>query len=76
MPPSIKEVVMIAVSLMVIAIILPYGIGLLGNAGATVVNGSVLDTIVDPSIITLMEILIPILAVVGIAVAYVSYAKG
>lgn len=68
---------MIAVSLMVIALILPLGLGLISGAGDTMitVNGTstALSELVDPSVLVLLTVLIPILAVIGIAVAYVSF---
>lgn len=70
---GVKDVIMIAVSLMVIALILPLGLGLLGMAGDTVINGTTtLAEVIDPSVLTLLTVLIPILAVIGIAVAFVS----
>lgn len=74
MAMSIKNVVMIAVSLMIIALILPLGLGLLANAGDTVIDATTNETladVLDPNVITLLTVLIPILAVVGIAVAYI-----
>jgi len=74
---SVKGVIMIAVSLMVIALILPLGLGLISGAGDTMitVNGTstALSELVDPSVLVLLTVLIPILAVIGIAVAYVSF---
>jgi len=73
---SVKDVIMIAVSLMVVALILPLGLGLISGAGDTMVtvNGteSALSDLVDPSVLTLLTVLIPILAVIGIAVAYIT----
>jgi len=74
MAMSIKNVVMIAVSLMIIALILPLGLGLLANAGDTVIDSTTNQTladVLDANVITLLTVLIPILAVVGIAVAYI-----
>jgi len=79
---SLKSVIYLAVSLLVVALVMPLGLGLLGMAGdviivpfnATGVNETVitLATAVDPSILTLLTVLIPILAVIGIAVAFVK----
>lgn len=77
MAMSIKNVIMIAISLMVIALVLPLGLGLLAGAGDTMVtvNGTAqaLSTLVDPAVLTLLTILIPILAVIGIAIAYLHF---
>jgi len=70
---GVKDVIYIAVSLMVIALILPLGLGLLGIAGDTVINGTTtLAEAIDPSVLTLLTVLVPILAVIGIAVAFIK----
>jgi hypothetical protein len=79
---SIKQIISIAVSLIVVALILPLGLGLLGIAGDTVLvaynatglneSAITLAGAIDPSVLTLLTVLIPILAVIGIAVAFVS----
>ena len=72
---GVRNVITIAVSLMVIALILPLGLGLLGMAGDVVVNGTqTLAEVIDPSVLTLLTVLIPILAVIGIAVSFISNA--
>ena len=78
---GVKHVIMIAVSLMVIALILPLGLGLLGIAGDTVIvafNATGADeaavtlaTSISPAVLTLLTILVPILAVIGIAIAFI-----
>ena len=78
---GVRNVITIAVSLMIIALILPLGLGLLGIASDTVINGSsgqgtynntlTLAEAIDPSILTLLTVLIPILAVIGIAVSFI-----
>jgi len=71
---GVKDVVMIAVSLMVIALILPIGLGLLAMAGSTIVNGTTtLEAVLDPSVLMMLTVLIPILAVIGIAVAFITF---
>jgi len=70
---GVRNVITIAVSLMVIALILPLGLGLLGMAGSTVINGTTtLAEVIDPSVLTLLTILIPILAVIGIAISFIK----
>ena len=78
---GVRNVITIAVSLMIIALIIPLGLGLLGFAGDTVINGSsgygtynntlTLAEAIDPSVLTLLTVLIPILAVIGIAVSFI-----
>jgi hypothetical protein len=80
---KVKDVIMIGVALMVIALILPLGLGLLGLAGDTVLvvynatglneSAITLADAVDPSVMTLVSVLIPILAVIGIAIGFVSF---
>ena len=73
MAVGVRSVIMIAVSLMVIALILPLGLGLLGIAGDTIVNGTTtLAEAIDPNVLTLLEVLIPILAVIGIAIGFIA----
>ena len=82
MPISTRNVITIAVSLMVIALILPLGLGLIAIAGDNIlvpfnitgVNESavLLKNVIDPSVLTLLTILIPVLAVIGIAVSFIS----
>lgn len=80
---GVRNVITIAVSLMIIALILPLGLGLLGlagdfeliawsNATGTPVPATLLSDVIDPSILTLLTVLIPILAVIGIAVSFIS----
>ena len=60
-------VVEIGVSLLIAAIILPIALGTLGNATWTNV---------DPAVKTVATVLLPILAVIGIAMLYFGYVKG
>ena len=73
--PKVQNVIMIAIALIVIAVIMPMALGLLGGAGDTqvTVNGTaqVLSDLVDPSIITLLTVLIPIVAIVGILIYFI-----
>ena len=80
---NVKDSIMVGVALLVIALILPLGLGLLGLAGDTVLvaynatglneSAITLTNAVDPSIMTLLSVLIPILAVIGIAVGFISF---
>ncbi|GAH74318.1 unnamed protein product, partial [marine sediment metagenome] len=58
------------------AVILPLGIGLvsiMGDALVTLPNGTqvALSTVADPTVITLLTILLPILAVIGIIMGFI-----
>jgi len=73
---NISNVILIAISLIVIAIILPIGLAYIGNAGnvtVTMPNGSVVALVdaVDPAVITLLTILLPILVVIGIIMYFI-----
>lgn len=73
---NVKTVIMIVVSLIVIAVILPLGIGLvsvMGDSQITLANGSsvALSTIVDPAVLTLLTVLLPILAVIGVLMYFI-----
>ena len=79
---GVRGVITIAVSLIVVALILPLGLGLLAMAGSTVMtvanatglneSAILISDVLDPSVLTLLTILIPILAVIGIAVGFIS----
>jgi len=65
--------------LIVIATILPLAIGLISDAGNTIINatsGETLSDVADPSVITLLTILLPILAVIGITMYFLPKMKG
>ena len=73
---NISNVILIAISLIVIAIILPIGLAYIGNAGnvtVTLPNSSAvaLVDVVDPAVITLLTILLPILVVIGIIMYFI-----
>jgi hypothetical protein len=66
---------MIVVSLIIIAVVLPIGLGLVSAMGDTYVsiNGTAtkLSTLVDPTVLTLLTVLLPILVVVSIALYFI-----
>ena len=81
MTMSMSKVVLIAIALIVIAIILPIGLAYIGNAGdvnVTLPDGTtkLLKDVVDPAIITLLTILLPILVVIGIIMYFIPRVKG
>ncbi len=83
MAKDIKRVIMIAVALMVIGIIIPIAIGLIAGAGDVVIiaNTTVNETsrtladIADPSIVLMIEVLIPIIAVIAIVLLFLPTKK-
>lgn len=80
MARDVGSIVMIAVQLLVIGIVLPLGLSyvaladeyLVSNVSGTPVY---LADVVDPAIITLLTILIPILAVIGIAISFIKMSR-
>ena len=65
---SINDVVMMAVSFLLVAILGPIAIGTIANTTTTSWNASV---------VTMFQTLLPILWVIGVAIAYVpKYRKG
>ena len=80
MARDVGSIVMIAVQLLVIGIVLPLGLSYVALADTYNVSWSgvwnesarTLADVVDPSIITLLMILIPILAVIGIAISFIQ----
>jgi len=64
---------MLAVGLMVVAVIYPIALGLIGNAGNTVVNqtsGQRLDAVIDPAVLTLLTVLLPIIAIIAVVLIF------
>lgn len=73
---EIKNVILLAVALMVVAVIFPIALGLIGNAGNVLVNGThTLDEVVDPSIITLLTVLLPIIAIIAVVLFFLPKVK-
>lgn len=72
---SMSRVILVAIALVIIAIILPIGLVYIGQAGSTTVtiNGSAvaLEDAVDPAVITLLTVLLPILVVIGIIMYFI-----
>ena len=70
-----KQVILVAISLVVIATILPLGLGLIAMSGETVISnisGTVrtLADVLDPAVLTLLTVLLPVLAVIGITMYF------
>lgn len=72
---NIKQVILVAVSLIVIATVLPLAIGLISVAGDTLISNvsgveKYLSDVADPAVITLLTVLLPILAIIGITMYF------
>ena len=89
MAPPVKQVIMVVVSLMVIALIFPLALGLISAAGDTIVIAGIgwnetlgtwttdpqtLSDLADPSVITLLTVLLPVLAVIGLIMYFIPKA--
>jgi len=75
MAVNVKQVILIAVSLIVIATILPLAIGLISVADDVLISNvsgveKTLSDVADPSVITLLTVLLPVLAVIGITMYF------
>ena len=77
---QMSQVIMISIALIIIAIILPIGLAYVGSAGnvnttfyknKTAGTFYTLSEVVDPAVITLFTILLPILVVIGIIMYFI-----
>jgi len=71
--PNMKQVILVAISLVVIATILPLGLGMIAVAGDTIIDtttNATLADVLDPSVLTLLTVLLPVLAVIGITMYF------
>ncbi|QYW08116.1 His1-like major capsid protein [Lokiarchaeota virus WyrdV1] len=77
MAPPVNRVIMIAIALMVIAVIVPLAIGMIAVMDEVLITVPFnltglnetqlpLKSVVDPSLIVLLTVLLPILAVIGL----------
>ena len=75
-----RTIVEMVVTLIVISVLLPLGLGLVSVMGSapvtyTLINGSsvtvLLSSLVNPTVLTLLTTLLPILVVIGIAMYYI-----
>jgi len=66
-----SRVIQIAVALMVIAAIIPYGVSQLASMPSTTVSGTVTYT-VNSAIVTMMKTVTPILAIIAIALFFLT----
>jgi hypothetical protein len=77
---SARDIVNIVVSLVLIGVVMPIGIGLVAafDQQTVAINGTstLIGDIVDSNVLTLITVLIPVLAVVGIAMGYIPKMRG
>ncbi len=71
--------IMVSVALIIIAIVLPIGLTYLGKAGdvTTSINGTAvsLSEAVDPSIITLLTVVLPIMVVISLVLYFIPRTR-
>lgn len=76
---KIKDIIMIVVALFVIGSIIGQALIGIGNVGNTtlVVNGSTVTAsdVVDSGVLNLLEVFVPTMAVLAIAVGFIAYIK-
>ncbi len=76
---SIKNIIMLTLSMVIIGLVLPLGLGYVAGIDLTVVtiNGTAysLTDLVDPSVLTLIQVVLPIVAVVGIILGFLYFGK-
>lgn len=77
MAANVKQVILVVISLIVIATIMPLAIGLISAAGDTIINAAndTLADVADPAVITLMTVLLPILAIIGVTMYFLPRFK-
>jgi len=75
---SYIKIIMLAVSLIIIAVIFPIALGLIGNAGNVVINatsGDTLADVIDPTVLTLLVVLLPIIAIISVVMYFLPKSK-
>ena len=79
-----QKVILIAIALIVIAIVLPIGLAYISNAGnvnTTIYENKSLGTfkqlkdVIDPAILTLLTVLLPILVVIGVILYFIPRVR-
>jgi hypothetical protein len=75
---NFNKVIKLAVALIIIAVIFPIALGLIGNAGNVVVNatsGDTLADVIDPTVLTLLVVLLPIIAIISVVMMFLPKGK-
>jgi len=78
MAASYIKIIMLAVSLIIIAVIFPIALGLIGNAGNVIVNatsGDTLSDVIDPTVLTLLVVLLPIIAIISVVMYFLPKSR-
>lgn len=76
---NMQKIISLAITLIIIAVILPIGLVYLSTSGdvQVLINGTyvTLSEVADPTVITLLTVLVPILVVVAIVMYFVPKNK-
>lgn len=76
---SIKDVVMLVLTMVIIGYIFPLAIGTVSAMDLAVIelNGTAyaITELVDPAVITLITVVLPIVATIGIILSFLSYSR-
>ena len=78
------KIIMLAVSLIIIAVIFPIALGLIGNAGNVIITETggaglnetlSLSDVIDPTVLTLLVVLLPIIAIISVVMYFLPKSK-
>ena len=78
MGDSYRNVITLAVALIIVAVIFPIALGLIGNAGNVIVNatsGATLADVIDPTVLVLLVVLLPIIAIIAVVMMFLPGKK-
>ena len=70
---QMRNIIMLAVGLIIVAVIFPIALGLLGNAGTVIVDSTTNQTladVIDPAVLTLLVILLPVIAIIAVIMSF------
>ena len=76
-----NKVIMLAITLIIVAIIFPIALGLIAVAGDVVVGGNatnpvLLSEVLDPTVLILLTVLLPIIAIIAVVMYFLPKSKG
>lgn len=72
------KIVMLAVALIIVAVIFPIALGLLAVAGDVIVNtvtNATLSDVLNPTVLTLLIVLLPIIAIISVVMMFLPKGK-
>ena len=84
MAESYRKVITLAVALIIVAVIFPIALGLIANAGNTIIsvpvfNSTPVDTpltdLIDPTVLVLLVVLLPIIAIIAVVMMFLPKSR-